>query len=75
MSQHSTSVGQPIPDPSKSRKTPLCSFIRFTSGFSRIPPDTYVCVSGGKKCSFFVKFGVLCLLETPILRFAPLPYY
>ena len=26
--------------------------------------------SGGKKCSFFEKFGVLCFLETPVLRFA-----
>ena len=37
--------------------------------------NTYVCVSGGKKCSFFGKFGVLCFLETPVLRFALLPYY
>ena len=29
----------------------------------------------GKKCSFFEKFGVLCFLETPVLRFALLPYY
>ena len=36
---------------------------------------TYVCVSGGKKCSFFGKFGMLCLLETPVLRFALLFYY
>ena len=35
----------------------------------------YVCVSEGKKCSFFGKFGVLCFLETPVLRFALLPYY
>ena len=35
----------------------------------------YVCVSGGKKCSFFGKFGVLCFLETVVLRFAVLPYY
>ena len=33
------------------------------------------CVSGGKNCSFFGKFGVLCLLETPVLRFVLLPYY
>ena len=33
------------------------------------------CVSGGKKCSFFGKFGVLCFLETPVLRFTLLPYY
>ena len=38
-------------------------------------PDTYVCVSGGKKCLFFGNFGVLCFLETPVLRFALLPYY
>ena len=36
---------------------------------------TFLCVSGGKKCSFFAKFGVLCFLETPVLRFALLPYY
>ena len=36
---------------------------------------TYVCVSGGKKRSFFGKFGVLCFLETPVLRFALFPYY
>ena len=29
-----------------------------------------------KKCQgFFGKFGVLCFLETPVLRFALLPYY
>ena len=28
-----------------------------------------------KKYSFFRKFGVLCFLETPVLRFALLPYY
>ena len=30
-------------------------------------------LTGGKKCSFFGKFGVLCFLETPVLRFALLP--
>ena len=29
----------------------------------------------GKKCYFFGKFGVLRLLETPVLRFTLLPYY
>ena len=29
----------------------------------------------GKKCLFFGNFGVLCILETPVLRFALLPYY
>ena len=32
-------------------------------------------VSGGKKCSFFGKFGVLCSLVTSVLRFDLLPYY
>ena len=32
-------------------------------------------VSGGKKCLFFRNFGMLCFLETPVLRFALLPYY
>ena len=27
------------------------------------------------RCSFFRKFGVLCFLETLVLRFALLPYY
>ena len=37
---------------------------------------THVYVSGGKKCSFFGKFGVLFfLLETPVLKFALLRYY
>ena len=40
-----------------------------------IHTPTCVCVSGGKKCSFFGKFGVLCFLEIPVLRFALLPYY
>ena len=31
-------------------------------------------LSGGKKCSFFGKFDVLCFLEIPVLRFALLPY-
>ena len=42
-----------------------------------LPPDThtYVCVTGAKKCLFFGKFGELCFLKTPIMRFAFLPYY
>ena len=35
---------------------------------------TYVYVSGGKKCAFSGKFGVLCFLVTSVLRFAILPY-
>ena len=37
--------------------------------------NTYVCLLGGKKCSFFGKFGVLCFLQTPVLRCTLLPYY
>ena len=41
-----------------------------------LPSDThtYLCVSGGKKYLFFVKFGELCFLVTSVLRFALLPY-
>ena len=36
------------------------------------PPDTHSYVlSGGKKCSFFVKFRVLCFLETPRFEIRP----
>ena len=38
-------------------------------------PKNVLCVSGGKICSFFGKFGMLCFLETNILRFALLPYH
>ena len=40
-------------------------------------PDTgmHTCVLRGKKCSFFGKFGGLCVLVTHVLRFALLPYY
>ena len=50
---------------------------KFSEQRTLLPPDTltYVCESGGKKCSFFGKFGVLCFLETIVLRFALLPYY
>ena len=35
----------------------------------------YVCVHiMGKKCLCFRKFGILCFLETPVLKFALLPY-
>ena len=41
-----------------------------------LPPEThtYVCISGAKKCLFLASFGVLWFLETPVLRFALLPY-
>ena len=37
--------------------------------------NTHVCVLGGKKCSFFGKFPVLCFLVTPVLRFVLLTYF
>ena len=36
---------------------------------------TRTCAYEGKKYSFFGKFGVLSFIETPVLRFALLPYY
>ena len=50
---------------------------KFSEKRTFITPDTYkyVCVPGGKKCLFFGKFGVLCIFETPVLRFTLLPYY
>ena len=48
---------------------------RSNSSVKRQKGESHMCVSGGKKCLFFGKFGVLCFLETPVLRFALLPYY
>ena len=49
---------------------------KFSEKWTFLTPDphTCVCISGGKKCSFFGKFRVLCFLVTPILRFALFPY-
>ena len=45
---------------------------KFSEKRTFLTPDTHtvVCVSGGKECSFFGKFGELGFLETPVLRFA-----
>ena len=53
------------------------NLVKFSENEHFLPPDTHthVCVSGGKKCLFFGKFGVLCFLETTVLRFVLLPYY
>ena len=40
-----------------------------------LPPYTHTYVSRGNKCLFFGKFGTLCFLVTPVLRFVLLPYY
>ena len=55
----------------------LVSTENFPKNQHFLPSDThtYVCISGGKKCLFFGNFGVLCFLETPVLRFALLSYY
>ena len=55
----------------------VCECPGLNSTFKKFQLDThtYVCVSGGKKCLFFGKFGVLCFLETPVLRIALWPYY
>ena len=50
---------------------------KFSEKWIFLPPDThtmYMCVSGGKECSFFGKFGVLCFV-TYISKFIFLPYY
>ena len=36
---------------------------------------SYPVIRTRKKCLFYGNFGVLCFLETPVLRFALLPYY
>ena len=50
-------------------------FLNFIDKSSVTRDKTYVCVSVGKKCSFLGTFDVLFFLETPVLRFALLPYY
>ena len=35
----------------------------------------FVIRQNGKNCSFSGKFGVLCFLEAPVLRFSLLPYH
>ena len=40
-----------------------------------LPPDMHVRIFGGKNCAFFRKFGLLCFLVTPVLRFTLLPYH
>ena len=50
---------------------------KFSEKRTFLPPDThtYLCVSGGKKRSFFGKLGVLFFLETPVLTFTLLRCY
>ena len=53
----------------------LWTNINATSVVKDIWKLRYVCVSGGRKCSSFGKFSILCFLETPMSRFNLLPYY
>ena len=56
---------------SRKRSTP-----NFPKNEYVLPPNMYVrVVSGGKKYSFLGKCRVLSFLDTPVLRFALLPYY
>ena len=57
---------------SRTQSTPNCPK---NEHFFTPDTHTYVCLSGGKKCSFFGNFGGLCFLEILVLRFALLPYY
>ena len=50
--------------------------VKFSKKRTFLSPDkyTYVCLSGGKKCSLFRKFDVLSFLVISLLRFALLSY-
>ena len=56
-------------------KTKHAKFSKKKRTFLHTDTHTYVCVSGGKKCSFFGKFGVICFLVTSVLRLTLLTYY
>ena len=56
-------------------KKTKCAKFSEKRAFLTLCSHTYVCKTGGKKCLFFGKFGVLSFLETPVLRFVLLPYY
>ena len=58
-------------DKSQNRCFKKTKLVKFSEKRTFLTP----CVSGGKKCSFFGKFDVLCFLETPVLRFVLLSYY
>ena len=47
----------------------------YVSGSKNSDMHTYMSDSGGKKCLFFGKFGVLCFLATSVLKFTFLPCY
>ena len=52
----------------------ICIIILRLSRFSFMEEKTCT-YQGLRIVCFFWKFGVLCFLETPVLRFALLPYY
>ena len=58
------------------KKTKHAKMFRKTNiSYPVLDTETYLCLSGGKKCSFFEKYSVICLFETPVLKFAFLVYY
>lgn len=55
---------------------PLRTASNYHSSFhNQVMQSTYLCLSGSRKCVLFGKFGILCFLNTPVLRFAPLLCY
>ena len=56
------------------RKQSTPNFPKTNIFYPLIRTRTYA-YQGGKERSFFGKLGVLCFLETPVLRFVLLPYY
>ena len=60
----------------KAKRANLKTDVSRKQSSSNFPKNRhFLCISGGKKCSFFGKLGVRCFLETPVLRFALLPDY
>ena len=55
----------------------ICSFMKNVEKRRKIMDfiDFHFVGNKAKGRSFFGKFGVICYLEKPVLRFALLPYY
>ena len=74
-------VGQFVDNKAKGRISKWVLQEKSTPNFLKkehfLLPDTHTLqyVSGVKKCLFFRKFGVLCFLVAPVLRFVFLPHY
>ena len=55
--------------------TPVINSLSCLVKISSLIRQKDVCISAGKKCSFFGKLGVLYFLVTLVLKLALLPYY